>query len=218
MAYNFDVTKWDPATMTSFDQYPAGENDVIHNLTVKNEYVSRTKQEDVYGWKEETSYGYDFNCECFKNTVTTSWAVIGQQTVDDSYYENFYYGGNFRFENAVSPSKDLEMMAALAMKDSKKFMTLTFKNKYGLSTDRAEALANLTSKYIRMENQRELTTTEKDQFAFKSLGVSMNDVEKAMRLKMEGKDKLYDDMLKKAAELNRTSPEMIGQFFEDLAD
>jgi hypothetical protein len=216
MAYN--LSKWDGQTMTTLSQYVADSNDIVHNLDLKQEWVTTGHTEDDYDYRWITTSNWDATCSCNQNHSSYDYVKIGSHYVDDSGYYPFYYGGGFRFENEGGASKDLETLAALREEKSVDNLSKTFKNQYSLSNDRAQELAKLSYKYMRVENARELTTTEKDKFALKSLGVSMNDIENAMKKKAEGSEADYQNLLQKAAQVNNTTPEMIGKFFDQMGD
>ncbi len=216
LAYN--LSKWDSRTMTTISQYMADSNDVVHNLDLKQEWVTTGHTEDDYDYRWITKSDWDATCSCNQDHSSYDYVKIGSHYVDDSGYYPFYYGGGFRFENEGGTSKDLETMAALREEKSVENLSKTFKSQYSLSNDRAQELAKLSYKYMRVENSRELTKVEKDQFALKSLGVSMNDIEGALKKKAEGSENDYQFLLQKAAQVNNTTPEMIGKFFDQMGD
>jgi hypothetical protein len=154
------------------------------------------------------SIGRDYNisCGCY------------QKWIDTSHYETFYYGGGYRFENTSTGSKDLETLAALKEEAAVAFLTEKFKSDFSLSDNRAQELAKLATKYQRMESVRELTQAEKDHFALKALGVSMNQIESAVKNKSQGSETEYAELLKKAALVNNTTPEQIGKFFTEVVE
>lgn len=146
-------------------------------------------------------------------TRTTTNADGTKDTWDDTYYT---YGG-LRFSNTLNISRDLETVGALREQASQSMMAAQFQSQYSLSSNRAQELAKLTSRYKRLENNRALTMSEKNVFAMSALGVSMNQVESAMKLKAQGDDRAYEDLLETAARVNRTTPEQVGKFFDQMA-
>jgi hypothetical protein len=203
-AYNLE--NYNRKKVETYEAYlaVAGESAVVHNLEVKNEWV-----EEGHYYEESNSYTVcDSNNEnCY--TQTDTWTT--DEWIDTSHYEDFYYGGGFRFSNVSVRSRDLETVAALQEEAAVKMMSVVLSSQYSLSSIRAEELATLSYRYKKLENARELTASEKDMFAMKALGVSMTEVERSMK----GDDKTYQNLLETAAQVNRTTPEQIGQFFQD---
>ena len=214
VAYNMD--KFDRKTMTSFSQYVAVEGDVVHNLQKDREWVDSGYWESIYDTGTRYVDVYDSYCSCYKTETETYSYYVGERYVDTSHWYTFYTGGGFRFENTAGVSKDLETIAALKEEAAEAFMAHKFKSEFSLSDNRASELAKLANRYQRLENTRELTTPEKDKFAMTALGVSMTQVENAMKAKAEGKESQYASLLKTAAQVNSTTPEQIGKFFTEV--
>ncbi len=216
VAYNLD--KWNRETMTTLDQYNtvAVAGDVVHNLAKDSVWIESGYWQDIYDTRTYTDEYWDDFCECWETDTYTEDIWVGERWVDTSHWYTFYTGGGFRFENTAGGSKDLETLAALKEDAAKSFMKAQFKSQLKLSESRASEMANLASKFQKLENARELTTAEKDQFALSALGVSMSDVESALKKKAEGSEAQYADLLKKAAQVNNTTPESIGLFFEEV--
>ena len=206
-AYNLD--KFDRKKMKELSAFTAiaTESDIVHALEPKAEWVES-------GYWEQESYTEnvcDADWNCWSETRyrdTNNW-------IDTSGYVTFYYGGGFRFENAQSRSHDLETLAALNEDAAISFMSSRLQSDFALSADRASTLANLSLRYQRLESVRELTEKEKDLFALEALGVSVSQIETSLRKKESGDEQEYLELLKKSATVNRTTPEKIGQFFED---
>jgi hypothetical protein len=238
IAYN--MTKWDSRTMSSLTQYVDDGNDVVRALDRREEWVTTGHYEDITElqwvskdeWVSEYQYvtrnEYDFSCSCYRDvtnyesvsfwrsTSSYEYVVVGQRYVDDSGYYPFYYGAGFRFDNTSGQTHDLDTLAALREEMTVEGLAGRLKNDYALSADRAHELADLSLKHMRLENQRALTAAEKDAFAVKALGVSMSQVEATMKRRALGDEDSYEEMLKAAAQVNRTTPEMIGRFFDDM--
>ena len=182
----------------------AGNNAVIRDLEVQTEWVV-----EGHYYEESNTYtvcdSYGENCYNQTDTWTTD------EWIDTSHYDEFYYGGGFRFSNVSVQSRDLETIAALEETAAVKMMSFALSSQYSLSSARADELAMLSYRYKKLENARELTASEKDLFAMKALGVSMNDVERSLK----GDGKSYQNLLETAAQVNRTTPEQIGQFFQE---
>lgn len=184
-AYN--INAYNRNTMRSLSDYRAhaDANDVISDL---NEY----REWKIEGYYETNSNG------------STIW-------VDTSHWYTYYTGGGYRFENNSTQSKDLETLAALGEEAAEMFIAHKLSSDFSLSDQRASELARLTIRYQKLESHRELTSSEKDQFALKALGVSFKQIEDALK----NGDESYDALLETAAIHNRSTPEKIGKFFQD---
>jgi RNA polymerase-interacting CarD/CdnL/TRCF family regulator len=208
-AYNLE--NYNRRKMKTLDDYKAGVNvsvDIVSNLTVAQEW-------EVSGhWDYYTTYEsyYDPGCDCYGSYETTHYT---DTWIDTSSWVTYYYGNGLKFSNTSSMSKDLEMLAALEEEAVEQWISVKLSSDYALSNDRAAELAQLLTKYQKLENQRELTASEKNYFAQESLGVSMGDLENSLKEKALGQDNNYQKLLNEAAVLNRTTPEQIGRFLND---
>ncbi len=218
IAYNMD--KWNRDTMTTLAQYNAVAvaGDVVGRLSQGREWVDSGYWEDIYETRTYQDEDYSYSCDCYVTSTYSERVWVGERYVDTSHWYTFYTGGGFRFENASGASKDLETIAALKEEAAQSFMAAKFKSEFSLSEDRASEMAKLANKYQRLENARELTAAEKDKFALSALGVSMNQIEVAMKKKAQGSEAQYADLLKTAAQVNNTTPEQIGKFFDEVVE
>jgi hypothetical protein len=218
VAYN--MSKWDRKNMNSVDQYMANGAvdgvDIVKNLAKNTEWIDSGYWESVYETWTETYEYYDDSCECYQTETEYHSVYVGERYVDTSHWYTFYTGGGFRFDNTSSQSKDLDTIAALKEEAAEQFMAFKLKSEFSLSSNRAEELAKLANRYQKLENSRELTGSEKDKFAMEALGVSMNQVESALKKKAEGNESHYEELLATAAKTNNTTPEQIGKFFNEM--
>lgn len=218
-AYNMD--KWDRKTMKTTDDFFANATqgvDFIMNLDKVDEWIESGYYQDIYEYYTYYEEYYDEECDCYYTEEYTEAVWVGTEWVDTSHWYTYYTGGGFRFENTAGRSKDLETMAALEEEIAEKVMAYKFSSEFSMSANRAQELAKLASRYQKLENTRELTTTEKDQFALSALGVSFTQVENALRAKAEGKEEKYEELLARASAVNNTTPEQIGRFFDELLE
>lgn len=216
-AYN--LAKWDRKNMKTMQQYTAvavNGVDIVKNLLQQKEWVNSGYWYDDYDTYYETYDWYDYGCECWKSETHSYSVYVGSYWVDTSHWYTYYTGGGFRFDNTSSQSKDLETIAALKEEVAEKFVAHKLKSEFSLSADRAEELAKLAGRYQKLESARELTASEKDKFALDALGVSMNQVEDALKAKAQGNESRYTDLLNTAAKVNNTTPEQIGKFFNEM--
>jgi hypothetical protein len=205
-AYNLD--KFDKKKMKSYDAYLAATSttDVVSGLSSGQEWI-------VEGhWYEEssTSTSCDNDGNCYD--TTTYWTT--DEWVDTSHWYTFYTGGGFRFENNTAASHDLDTLAAMREELALNYMSHQLTSEFSLSESRADELAKLAWRYNKLESRRELTPSEKNIFALESLGVSFSKVESAMKNRASGNSGAYQELLKKASDYNRTTPEEMGRFFE----
>ena len=212
-----DMNKWDRQTMTTLEQFRAAGAvdgvDIISSLQRREEWIDSGYWRDVY--ETEYDWFYDSVCDC---DVWDSYEVyVGQEYIDTSHWYTFYTGGGFRFDNTSAQSRDLETMAALREEVAEKMMAHKLKSEFSLSATRATELAKLANRYQKLENARELTSSEKDRFAMDALGVSMTQVEGALRSRAQGSEQNYSALLETAARVNNTTPEQIGRFFTEMA-
>lgn len=207
-AYN--LTDFKHRKMKTYADYLAitDGDDIISGLSESKEWV-------VSGHWYEESYTTTYCDSEGQNCYTETTYYTTDIWVDTSHWVYHYTGGGFTFENSSSPSKDLETLAALSEEAAIKFVGQKLSSEFSLSTTRAEELAKISLRYRKLENQRELTSSEKSLFAMEALGVSYAQVERAMRDRAQGKETSYEALLNEAATHNRTTPEKIGMFFED---
>lgn len=218
-AYN--LSKWDRKEDHSYQDFldngAVKGVDMVFNLDKQTELVSDGYWADEY----ETVYEYyeyhDEDCDCWVEGYDTRQVWVGSYWVDTSYYVDYYYGGGFKFSKTAGASKDLELMASLKEEAQLGFVTYKLKNDYKLSESRSLELAKLASKYQKLESKRALTKDEKNIFAKKALGISLSDVESALKDKAEGNENKMNSLLKEAAKVNDTSVENIEKFVSDFA-
>lgn len=217
-AYNMD--KWDRETMTTVAQFMANGTvdgvDVVRNLAQNKVWVEDGYWKAIYETRYEWRTEYDTFCKCYEEKYTPYDHYVGQRWVDTSHWYTYYTGSGFRFENTSTASKDLDTIAALKEEAAEEFIAHKLKSEFSLSSNRAEELAKLANRYQKLENSRELTTSEKDKFAVEALGVSMTQVESALKAKAEGNERSYERLLEAAAKTNNTTPEQIGKFFNEM--
>ncbi len=216
-AYN--MAKWDRKNMSTLSQYMAvaiNGTDIVKNLLQHTDWVNSGHYESIYNTYTDTYEYFDEGCECWQTETRTDSVYVGERYVDTSHWYTYFTGGGFRFDNTSTQSKDLETIAALKEEVAQKFMAYKLKSEFSLSSNRADELAKLAGRYQKLENSRELTTAEKDKFAIDALGVSMTQVESALKQKAQGNESRYTELLNTAAQVNNTTPEQIGKFFSEM--
>jgi hypothetical protein len=214
-AYNMD--KFDRKEMTNYSQFLANTNssDIVSNLAKFDEWVEDGYYRDIYDDITFTDQVYDSGCHCYKTHTFTERVKVGEEWVDTSHWYTYFTGGGFKFDNTSSLTKDLEMIGAMAESEALKRLGEKLQSQFSLSSDRATELSSLMMKYQKLDTTRELTAQEKDQFALKSLGVTVSRLERALKEKDQTGSTLYNDLLTEAAILNRTSPEQMGKILDE---
>lgn len=216
-AYN--MKKWDRKENSTYSEFLANGAvegvDIVLNLDRNEEYI-----EDGY-WQDEYIEDYDYYeyyddwCECWVEDYTVEYIWVGSYWVDTSYWYTYYTGGGFRFSNTQNLSKDLETLASMKEEIQEGLIAQTLKDDFKLTVNRSKELAKLVTQYQKLENTRELTATEKDQFALDALGVSVTKIESALKAKAQGSEAQYSSLLDEASQVNKTTPEQIGRFFDE---
>lgn len=221
VAYNLALYK--RKEMKNLDQYLAvatDGNDIVHNLKENREWI-----EDGYNVTYDTydTYYYevyDEECDCYYTETEYVWTGSYTEWVDTSYWYYFYTSpdGRFTFNNKAQASKDLESLAGLSEEIETTAMTKIVASQFKLSLSRSRDLMNLYSKINDLENVRELTLQEKNQFAQNALGVDMKTVESAIKGFKAGEKAEFNDLVKKAAKVNNTTSENMGDLIEQFVD
>jgi hypothetical protein len=218
VAYNMDT--FDKDNMTTLAQYNAAArpNDIIGNLFRQQEWVESGYWQSVYETYYYTDYEWSEACDCWYPYTYSESVYVGQVWVDTSSWVTFFYGGGFKFDNAGGVKRDLELLGSLNEEAGEKMVAAKLKTEFSLSIPRAQELAKLAVRYQKLENARALTEAEKNTFALSALGVSMKDIEVALKEKAEGSEDRYKELLNDAADFNKTSPEKIGQIMDQVLE
>ncbi len=219
-AYNLE--KWDRKEHTTYADFTSNNVvsgvDIVLNLEQTSEWIESGYTQDVY----ETVYEYyeywDDYCECWVEDYDVYDVWVDSYWVDTSGYRTFYYGGGFRFSNRIKGSKDLELLVSLEEDVKKGIISYTLRNDFKLSKERSSELADMVTKYQKLESIRSLTTSEKNKFSLDALGVSYSEIESALRDKGNGSDASYKKLIDQAAKTNDTSAENIGSFMNEYVE
>jgi hypothetical protein len=211
IAYN--LNKFSRDTMTSYSQFSAVAvegTDIVRNLA--RNWETRTSVDTVPVTRYEGGYYYDSYWETWEYDPYlysyTEWV-----TVYENYTYYWYTGGGFRFENTgLSAGRDLETMAGLEEEMAMQVLTKAIQGQFSLSLERSQALAKLATKYGKIQNDRELSLDEKNYFAFEALGVNYSDLTEAYSRSLTNDRSEYETLIARAAQVNRTTPEHIGEF------
>lgn len=127
-------------------------------------------------------------------------------------YEFVNDPGNF-FSQSSDSIKDVETIGANAEASRFENLAETLSTNYGLSEERAEAVAKNISVYQKLSSKRSLTEKERNFFSTELLGVNFKNAQKALT---SGNTQDLNDLLEKAAEKNGTSPEQISSILTEI--
>ena len=129
----------------------------------------------------------------------------------DHYYHQIPNGNWELYAESSQSIKDLEALGANLENETTETLGEKLVTKYGLSTDRADAVAKNIYAYNRLTSKRSLTDREKNFFSNELLGADYDLVVDSFS-SGEG----VDELLEQAADVNGTSPEQVGAIINEL--
>ena len=106
-------------------------------------------------------------------------------------------------------SKDLESMGANLESLTNEELISNLEENYGLSEERAQSVAKITSSFKKIQNKRSLTNKEMNIYTQKVLGVDYVAGKKALENHIQGDSSEMESLMERAADLNGTSPEAV---------
>ncbi|MFI5390514.1 MAG: hypothetical protein ACHQYQ_04060, partial [Bacteriovoracales bacterium] len=117
------------------------------------------------------------------------------------------------FSQSSDTIKDVEALGANI--ESSRFENLAenLESNYGLSEERAQAVAKNLSAYQRLSSKRSLTEKERNFFSNEVLGVSFKDAKNALT---SGNTEDLNKLLESAALKNGTSPEQVSSILNEI--
>jgi len=119
------------------------------------------------------------------------------------------YGSLHLFSENNEILKDLENMGSNLESLANEDLSLDLVYNYGLSEERAESVAKITSSFQKIQNKRALTSKEMSAYTQKVLGVDYTAGKKALEKHLQGDSDEMEAMIERAADLNGTSPEAV---------
>ena len=125
-------------------------------------------------------------------------------------------GVQMHFSEDVEGGKDLEGVGALMERESVSSLSEKLVANYGLSNERAEKVARLTSSYAKLATKRSLTDSEMNSYTQELLGMNYNEAQRAVEGTMQGDSNAYNRMIERAASKNGLSPEQVQSVMGDL--
>ena len=142
----------------------------------------------------------------------TTFGGVGPQTL---YFPTNLYkitsgplAGSFLEESSTS-KKDLESLGANKESLGDEELIYNLEENYGLSEERAQSVAKITSSFQKIQNKRALTAKEMNIYTQKVLGVDYTASKKALEKHIQGDSSEMEALMERAAELNNTSPEAV---------
>lgn len=177
--------------------------------------VRRTRYCICPGGREYTYHYRAINVESWEEGMTSSEAeslYYGGLVVTDQG-NGTYTNGDLTFETAFSFEKDLERVGARIEQTEMDRFAVALRNNYGFSVDRSEVVARTTYSFNKIRKRRSLTSEDLDHFFDVVAGTDYRSFQKVMR---ESNRPVETDLVKKAAEINGTSPEAISALIIDL--
>ena len=148
-----------------------------------------------------------------------AFRFLDHQVIVDSKgnpQDNFYWKNGAaweQFSEASDASKDLESIGANIERVNTERLEDILNINYGLSAERAQAVAKNISDYQKLSSKRSLTEKESNFFSNELLGVNYKEAQTA--LSATNSEKL-NDLIEKAAVKNATSPEQISAILIDF--
>jgi hypothetical protein len=208
LAVNY--SRWDGTTLSPATDWieSLSAGDIVAELERgTEEYWDTETHTDTYQDWIEGEYGYDEYGDYvyfpgYYETVTETWT---EQVLKSRY---IYTYGDFIFDETYSSTKDLEKMAGMIEKEKVSDLGDLLSAQYGLSEDRAIAIAKVSTAMNEITKSRALTEADLNAFTGEVFGSKWSDISKAVKgYKIEGKKKSYDNLIDKAADTNGVSPE-----------
>ncbi len=133
---------------------------------------------------------------------------------DDYKYSN--NGVEMIFAQDAEGGKDLEAVGARIETANVADLSERLVSNYGLSTERAQEVAKLSSSYNKLSSKRSLTETEMNKFSQELVGMNYFAAQSAMEKHFQGDSKEYNSLLQKAANKNGVDPEQVSSIMGEL--
>ena len=133
----------------------------------------------------------------------------------DPYYDDYYYrwvthtgykdpAGN-TYEEKSSSSKDLESMGANIETERNSGLSSHLESNYGLSADRAQEVAKVTTAFNKIQNKRSVTDREKSYYTKSILGVDYAAGKAALEKHLQGESSDLENLMEIAAYVGAAS-------------
>lgn len=159
---------------------------------------------DIYSFVRDT-YAYDLD---YFTDYSKPVDYLGGDVWED-------YDGNL-YEEGITSKKDLEKMAADLEKLKIEAMGESFAERFGLSEQRGQQVANLVSNWKKVSKTRGLTNADADAFSKKLLGFNLSSGIKAMEDFQAGNGKALDSLIAVAAKTNGVTPEQMNTIVSEM--
>ena len=170
----------------------------------------------VFGNSSGDFYVYDLTNYDIKTGIR--FEFVGTATVySDNFYEITTHSSGYESYNGMileetsSTTKDLESMGVNLESFANVELASNLEENYGLSAERAQSVAKITSSFQKIQNKRALTAKEMNIYTQKVLGVDYTAGKKALEAHIQGDSSEMDALIEKAAEMNNIDPEAVGE-------
>jgi len=120
------------------------------------------------------------------------------------------------FSETSQVSHDLEGIGARVEQKRIENVTDGLMSRFELSADRAQSVAKLMVNFKSIQNDRSLTSADREYFTESLLGVSDKEVKEVIQRQIEGDEESYSDFIEGAAIHNGVTPEHMNAIIEEL--
>ena len=110
--------------------------------------------------------------------------------------------------------KDLEKLGAMAEMEDKERLAEYFEVQMGFSSDKSMEFARLIFNFLKIKNQRSISTSDADLIVGKILGVNFKVLKEAIEFHISGNSKDYNKIMDVGARLNGISVDHMGSLME----
>ncbi len=150
----------------------------------------------------------------------TTYDSFGHETFyfGDAYKNSYYgsYAGEFVFDETSETGKDLEKASAMIEAHKSSKIAEALAGEFGLSEERGLRVAKLVSDWQKLSKSRSMTNADANVFTKELLGVDMQKAESAITKHLQGDESEVSELVKKAAQVNGTSPEHMNELLNSI--
>lgn len=191
-----------------YDEWVSGYYDDYTGEWVEGYYVERSRSvlvDQIYTAFNIDAYSWGLDWNTFLDQMIDTDVVSGLNPVGGNLYEDPDTG--FLFEETAGNAKDLEKLGSIKESVKRTNIAKKLQANLGLSEERANEVAKLTSHYEKLSNKRAMTDKDANKLFKSVFGITATDVRKAYLATVEGNKVPMQDVMKTAAEFNGLGPE-----------
>jgi hypothetical protein len=160
------------------------------------------------------------HCLGYEHTFDSDYSIMNYNYVYNvnglTALDHDRLAADYPFSLEVVTIKDLEKVAAFNERDEVEKYAYRLMDNFGLSESRAQTLSRHLISYKKLNNQRALTTSEKEVLSKEILGFGFEKGKLALEKYMQGEKESLDGLIAVAASKNETSPEHIKELFGEI--